>query len=86
MSIKEEKKLLYKALLPESFHIELNKAEEGGYWAKTKEIPCYSQGETLTELFNVLTKAIYAFYDVPEKLIKELGTYIPVNSVRASVN
>ena len=72
-------------MLPEYLRIELHKAEEGGYWAKAVEIPCYSQGENLSELFNVLTKAIYAFYDIPEKLISELGTYLPVNSVRKSV-
>ncbi len=77
MSTKKEKKLLYKAVLPENLNSKLNKAEEGGYWAKTVEIPCYSQGETLSELFDVLTRAIYAYYNVPEKLISELGTYIP---------
>lgn len=86
MSLKGDKKLLFKALLPEVLRIELNNAEEGGYWAKTVDIPCYSQGETLPELFEVLTKAIYAFYDVPEKLIPELGTYFPVDSVRKSVS
>lgn len=77
---------MFKALLPQVLRIELNNAEEGGYWAKTVDIPCYSQGETLSELFEVLTKAIYAFYDVPEKLIPELGTYLPVDSVRKSVS
>src|SRR3989338_2737565 len=82
MSIKKQEKLLYKAVLPENLNIKLNRAEEEGYWAKTIEIPCYSQGETLSELFDVLTKAIYAYYNVPEKLIPELGSYIPVESLK----
>ena len=85
MAKKEEQKLLYKAILPSVLHIEIHKAEEGGYWAKTKEIPCYSQGEKFWDLFNILTKAIYAYYNVPEKFISELGTYIPVISVQESV-
>lgn len=80
--MKREKKLLLRALLPETLSINLHKAEEGGYWVKVIEIPCLSQGETLSELFNVLTMAIYAYYDVPEKLIPEFGSYYPVNSVR----
>ena len=64
----------------------INKAEEGGYWAKTIDIGCSSQGETLSELFDVLTRAIYAYYDVPEKFIPEFGSYFPVNSVRESVH
>ena len=77
-----EEKLLLKALLPETLNIKLHKAEEGGYWAKVIEIPCLSQGETLSELFTVLTMAIYAYYDVPEKCIPEFGSYYPVTSVR----
>ena len=31
-------------------------------------------------------KSYYAFYDVPEKLIPELGTYLPVDLVGKNVN
>ncbi len=82
MAKKEEQKLLYKAVLPEVLNVKIEKAEEGGYWAKIKEIPCYSQGETFSELFDVLTRAIYVYYNVPEKLISELGSYFPVQSVK----
>ena len=82
----QERKLIYKALLPQKISVRIHKAEEGGFWAKIIEIPCSSQGETLSELFDMLTRAIYAYYDVPEKFIPEFGSYIPVNSVRESVN
>src|SRR3990167_3772558 len=82
MAKKEEEKLLFKAVLPEVLRVEVNRAEEGGYWATIQEIPCYSQGESFSELFDVLTKAIYAYYNVPEKLIPELGSYIPVESLK----
>lgn len=84
--MKREEKILLKSLLPETLRVNIHKAEEGGYWAKIIEIPCSSQGETLSELFDVLTRAIYAYYDVPERFIPEFGSYIPVNSVRESVN
>ena len=86
MSAKQEEKLLFKALLPKRLKIKLHKAKEGGYWTKVVEIPCYSQGENLAELFEVLTKAIYAYYDVPQKFIHELGSYIPASSVRKEVH
>lgn len=84
--MKREQKILLKSLLPETLRVSIHKAEEGGYWAKTVEIPCTSQGETLQELFDVLTQAIYAYYEVPEKFIPEFGSYIPVDSVRKSVS
>jgi|SRR3989344_5035953 len=85
MPKKEEQKLLFNAVLPQALNIKISKAEEGGYWVKVKEVPCYSQGETFSELFDVLTKAIYAYYNVPEKLINELGSYFPVRSVQESI-
>lgn len=82
MAKKEEQKLLFKVALPETLSVQIHKAEEGGYWAKIKEVPCYSQGETFSELFDILTRAIYAYYNVPEKLIPELGSYLPVLFVK----
>jgi len=86
MSNKKEEKLLFQALLPKTLKIVVNKAEEGGYWAKGIDVPCYSQGETFSELFEVLTKAIYAYYNVPEKLISELGSYIPVAEIKERIS
>ena len=86
MSDKREEKLLFQALLPKTVKIVINRAEEGGYWAKGIDLPCYSQGETLSELFEVFTKAIYAYYNVPQKFIRELGSYIPVNEMNERVN
>jgi predicted RNase H-like HicB family nuclease len=84
MAIKQEEKLIFKAILPEQLRVEIHKADAGetGYWAKVKEIPCYSQGENFQQLFDILTKAIYAYYNVPEKLISELGTYLPVEELQ----
>ena len=50
--------------LPKSFTIEINKAEEGGFWAKGKgKIKgVYTQGETLEELFEMLEDAIEVFF------------------------
>lgn len=73
MSIKRQEKLLFQALLPSSLKVIVHKAEEGGYWAKGIDVPCYSQGETLSELFDVFTKAIYAYYNVPKKFSKFCG-------------
>ncbi len=84
--MKQEEKILFKSLLPEILRVNIHRAEEGGYWAKIVEISCASQGETLQELFNVLTQAIYAYYEVPEEFIPEFGSYIPVNSIRKSVS
>ncbi len=84
--MEQEKRIILKSLLPETLQVSIYKAEEGGYWAKIIEIPCTSQGETLQELFAILTEAIYAYYEVPEELIPEFGSYMPVSSIRKSVN
>ncbi len=85
-SKKSEEKLLFKAILPQTLRIKLHRAEEGGYWARVIGMGCYSQGETLSQLFDILTRAIYAYYDVPERLIPELGKYIPADLVRRRIS
>ena len=77
-----EEKLLLKSLLPERLGVKIHKAEEGGYWARIVEIDCLSQGETFSELFSMLTKAIYTYYNVPLKFIPEFGSYMPVRLIR----
>ena len=86
MSDKRKEKLLFQALLPQSLKIVVHKAEEGGYWAKGIDLPCYAQGETLSELFDFFTKAIYAYFNVPEKLISKLGSYIPATEFKQRIS
>ena len=60
----KKEKLIYKKL-PNKLTIEIYKSEEGGFWAKIKEMPgCYSQGEDLKDLFRMLENAIEIYLGI----------------------
>jgi predicted RNase H-like HicB family nuclease len=53
----------YKAVV----HVE----PEGGYWAEVAELPgCFTQADTLDELYRNLTEAIACHLDVDENSIR----------------
>ena len=56
----KEKNLCKK--LPDNFTIEIHKSEDGGFWAKVKELQgCYAQGEDIKDLFKMLEDAIKVY-------------------------
>jgi len=78
-----QKHLLYKALLPQRISVQVFKAEEGGFWAKIIELPgCRTQGETLSELIDMINDAVYSYLGIPVGLRSKLGSYLPVEVVR----
>ena len=76
--MKKEKNLqFYKNLMPDQLTLEIHKTEEG-LWAKVKELPnCYTQGKSFFELIEMVNDAIYVYLDIPKKIRKEVGVYLP---------
>lgn len=82
--ISKEQKLIYKSLLPEKIKVLIYKAKEGGFWARVGTYGV-TQGETLSELFDMITDLVYGYFGIPQKLIRELGSYFPADVVRKQV-
>lgn len=76
---KEQKDLIrYIMILPREIEVEVNRAEEGGFWARALKYPgLVTQAENFFELTEMLNDAILVYFDVPEKFRKELGYYVP---------
>ena len=77
--MKEKKDLeFYKKLLPDMLNVEIHRTDDGGFWAKVKQLPhCYTQAETSSELIMMLNDAIYAYLNIPKKYHGKVGSYIP---------
>ena len=68
----------YKAGLPLKVTVEIHRAENGGMWAKVKELRgCYTQADSFFELIEMVNDAIYTYLDIPPKLMSQLGYYMP---------
>lgn len=65
-------------LLPRRLNVEIHRAEEGGFWARIKELPgCVTQGEDFFDLVAMINDAVCAYFEVPKNLRKSLGRYVP---------
>lgn len=70
--------LKYIMLLPRKLSVDIYKAEEGGFWAKVKELPgCNTQGENFVDLVDMINDAVFTYFEVPQNARKSLGHYIP---------
>lgn len=73
--------LEYIMLLPRTLSVDVHRAEEGGFWAKIKELPgCNTQGEDFIDLVDMLNDAILTYFNVPQKMRSVLGRYVPTLS------
>lgn len=65
-------------VLPSTLKVEIHAREEGGFWARVKNLPgCYTQADDGLELIDMVNDAVLEYFDVPERLRREVGYYIP---------
>lgn len=87
MKKSQQEYLKYTMFLPHKLSVEIHKAEEGGFWAKVRELPgCNTQGDNFTDLVDMINDAIFTYFDVPQKIRGFLGYYIPQVPERARKN
>ena len=84
MKKSEQEYIKYSMILPHKLSVEIYRVEEGGFWAKIKEMPgCNTQGDNFFDLLEMINDAIFTYFDVPKKIRKSLGQYIPEFSENA---
>lgn len=58
-------------------------ADEGGYWAEVPELPgCFTQGESLDEVYRNLIEAVALHQDVPDEKVHILTQPRHANGIR----
>lgn len=65
-------------ILPRNIAVEIHRADEGGFWARVKNMPgCVTQAENFLELVEMVNDAVFTYFEVPRKLRSTLGFYVP---------
>lgn len=65
-------------ILPRNIAVEIHRADEGGFWARVKNVPgCVTQAENFLELVEMINDAVFTYFEVPRKLRNGLGFYVP---------
>jgi len=74
----------FRSLLPVRVIARVSSTEDG-LWAKIstpdgKISHCYTQASNMTELMVMMNDAIFCYLDIPDKLRKEMGFYLPLSN------
>src|SRR3989344_8340558 len=82
---KNKKKVLnFRALLPARVIVNVENTEDG-LWAKVSTSDgrlsnCYTQAINATELIVMINDAIFTHFEIPEKIRKDVGFYVPLSN------
>lgn len=61
--------------LPENISVHISR-EDGCFFAELPEYDCFTESESIDELFNMVNDLIYEVFDVPKKLQDQIR-YLP---------
>ncbi len=79
MKVSEREYLKYIMTLPRKLSVDIYRAEEGGFWAKVKELPgCNTQGEDFIDLIEMINDAVFTYLGVPQKMKNAFGLFAPL--------
>ena len=68
----------YKGLLPGELTVDILPSKDGGLVCEIKTFPgCFTQGETLLELMEMINDAVYTYLEIPKKYLRYMPGYNP---------
>ena len=85
LSQKEKEKIIkLRAQFPKHLDVSIHSCEEGGFTAIINNFQgCITEGETFSELINMINDCIYTYFEIPLKYLSYMPTYLPSISVAA---
>lgn len=74
--IKEINRL--RALFPDDITVFVRASEDGGLVCEIRTFPgCFTQGENLFDLVQMINDAVYTYLDIPQKYLAYMPSYSP---------
>ena len=84
--MKIKSRQFYEKLLPKRITVLTRKTKTGNYWAEVKGKGlenCFTQAENFGELIKMVNDVIFDYLEIPIKIRKELGHYLPSSFIKA---
>jgi predicted RNase H-like HicB family nuclease len=67
-----------KGLLPGELTVDIRPSKDGGLVCEIKTFPgCFTQGDNLSDLMEMINDAAYTYFDIPQKYIPRMPKYNP---------
>jgi len=61
----------FKELLPAKIRVDIHPSQDGGFFCEIKTFPgCFTQGENLFELMEMINDAVYTYLDIPQNILR----------------
>ena len=72
----------FRQKFPKHINTRVIRSKDGGFVAELLSFPgCVTQGETLSELVEMVNDCVKTYFDVPQKFFQYIPTYLPPVSV-----
>ena len=84
----QDKKEIMKlrTLFPEKITVGVRRSEDGGFYAEILLCPgCFTEGDTFSELIEMVNDAMMTYLEVPERYISFMPNYLPPLSVAQEI-
>ena len=76
--ISEKQIVKFRSLFPHEVTVSIRRSEDGGFSAEILSYPrMFTEGETFSELLEMLNDALYTYFEIPAKYVSFMPTYLP---------
>ncbi len=76
--LSEKRVVKFRSLFPREVTVAVRRSEDGGFSAEILSYPrTFTEAETFSELLEMINNALYTYFDVPEKYVSFMPTYLP---------
>jgi len=74
-------------VFPKEINVTIHRSEDGGFFAKINDFDgCVTEGETLSELIEMINDCVRLYLNVPKKYLQFMPSYIPSIGVAQEFN
>lgn len=68
----------FSSLLPEKIAVRVHRSQDGGFSAEVVSYSgVFTQGDTFSELIEMINDAVYTYFEIPKNVISFMPTYLP---------
>jgi predicted RNase H-like HicB family nuclease len=65
-------------LFPKKISVTIHRSEDGGFYAELNDFDgCVTEGDTLSELIEMINDCLRTYFDVPLKYLQFMPSYLP---------
>lgn len=78
LTLKDQKEITrLRRLFPQEITVRAHRSEDGGFCAEILAYPgCFTEGDTFSELIEMINDAMMTYFEVPEKYISFMPNYL----------